>query len=146
MAIVYFPSLDQGDVVEVEFLTPSGSTVSMTLLVDSGFTGQSCFVLPTDAESLAQAAATPSQTAGALTGPQRRVVVTCRIPGLAFERSLMAILTDVSALALPPGIQGMAGLRFLRSFRRWGAAQSDDGTWRFFLSDDGEEPTKGTSE
>ncbi len=118
MAIVYFPSLDQGDVVEVVFLTPSGNTVSMRLLVDSGFTGQSCFVLPTDAESLAQAAAPASQTAGALSGTQRRVVVTCRIPGLSFERSLIAILADVAALALPPGIQGLAGLRFLRSFRR----------------------------
>src|SRR5436309_13566341 len=103
MAIVYFPSLDQGDVVDVVFLKPSGSAVSMSSLVDSGFTGQSCFVLPTDAEPLAQAAATPSQTAGALSGTQRRVVVTCRIPGLSFERSLIAILTDVSVLALPPG-------------------------------------------
>jgi len=119
MAIVYFPSLDHGDVVEVAFLTPSGSTVSMRLLVDSGFTGQSCFVLPADAEQLAQAAATPSQTAGALTGAQRRVVVTCHIPGLSFERSLMAIVADVSALALPPGGPSMAGLRFLRCFRRW---------------------------
>ena len=141
MAIVYFPSLDQGDVVEVVFLTPSGSAVSMPLLVDSGFTGQSCFVLPADAEQLAQAAAPPSQTAGALSGTQRRVVVTCRLPGLSFQRSLIAILADVSALDLPPGIQGMAGLRFLRSFRRWGAVQTDEGSWRFFLSDDLEEPT-----
>jgi predicted aspartyl protease len=143
MAIVYFPSPDAGDVVEVVFLKPGGSAVSMSLLVDSGFTGQSCFVLPADAEELAQAAATPSQTAGALSGTQRRVVVTCRIPGLSFEHSLLAILTDVSALDLPPGVRGMAGLRFLRSFRRWGAEQTGGGSWRFFLSDD---PEKSTDE
>ena len=141
MAIVYFPSLDHGDVVDVEFLKPDGSAVSMSLLVDSGFTGRSCFVLPADAEQLAQAAATPARTAGALSGTQRRVVVTCRIPGLSFQRTLLAILTDVSALDLPPGVHGMAGLRFLRSFRRWGAVQTDEGFWTFFLSDDLDEAT-----
>jgi hypothetical protein len=61
--------------------------------------------------------------------------------GLPFERSFLAILADVAALDLPPGIQGMAGLRFLRSFCRWGAVQTGEGSWRFFLSDDLEEPT-----
>jgi hypothetical protein len=117
----------------------------MPLLVDSGFTGQSCFVLPPDAEPLAQAAATSSQTAGALSGIQRRVVVTCRIPGLSFEGSFIAILADVSALDLPPGIQGLAGFRFLRSFRRWGAVRTDEGSWRFFLSDDLEESTNASA-
>ena len=50
MAIVYFPSLDKGDVVEVAFLKPSGGELNIRLLVDSGFTRQSCFVLPADAE------------------------------------------------------------------------------------------------
>ncbi len=136
MAIVFFPSLDHGDVVDVELLKPDGGAVSMPLLVDSGFTGESCFVLPADAEQLTQAAATPSRTAGALSGTQRRVVVTCRIPRLSFQRSFIAILTDVSVLDLPPGIHGLVGLRFLRSFRRWGAVQSDEGSWMFFLSDD----------
>jgi hypothetical protein len=67
--------------------------------------------------------------------------VTCRIPGLSFQRSFIAILADVSELDLPPGIEGMAGLRFLRSFRRWGAVQTNEGSWRFFLSDDLEEST-----
>ena len=136
MAIVYFPGLDHADVVDVQFLKPDGSTVRMTLLVDSGFTGQSSFVLPADAEKFAQAAAIPSRTAGALTGTQRRVVVTCRIAGLSFQRSMIAILAEVSALNLPPNVQGMAGLRFLRSFRRWGAVLNEGGSWKFFLSDD----------
>jgi hypothetical protein len=70
MAIVHFLSLDHGDVVDIDFLKPDGRVVSMTLLVDSGFVGQSCFVLPADAEELAQAPAAPSRTAGALSGTQ----------------------------------------------------------------------------
>jgi hypothetical protein len=81
VAIVYFASLDEGDVLEVVFVKPQGGEVLLPLLVDSGFTGQSSFVLPANAEDLAQAAAPTSQTAGALSGTQRRVVVTCRIPG-----------------------------------------------------------------
>jgi len=52
MAILYYPSLDDGDVIAVEFLKPDGDTVSKTLLIDSGFTGQSCFVLSQDAIDL----------------------------------------------------------------------------------------------
>jgi hypothetical protein len=136
MPTAYFRSLEQCDVIEVAFLKPAGGEVILPLLADSGFTGQSCFVLPLYAEDLAQAAAPASQTAGALSGAQRRVVVTCRIPGLAFHGSFTAILADTSSLALPPGIEGMAGLRFLRYFRRWGAERADDNSWRFLLSDE----------
>ena len=136
MPTVSFRSLDQCDVIEVAFQRPSGGEVILPLLVDSGFTGQSCFVLPAEFEELAQAAAPASQTAGALSGLQRRVVVTGRIPGLSFHGSFTAILADTSSLALPPGIQGLAGLRFLRHFRRWGAERADDSAWRFFLSDE----------
>ena len=108
----------------------------LPLLVDSGFTGQSCFVLPANVEEFAQAAAPASQTAGALSGTQRRVVVTCRIPGLSLHGSFTAIHADTSSLALPLGIEGMAGLRFLRHFRRWGAERAADSSWRFFLSDE----------
>ena len=134
MPNAYLRSLDQCDVIQVAFLKPAGGEVILPLLVDSGFTGQSSFVLPVNVEALAQAAAPASQTAGALSGIQRRVVVTCRIPGLSFLGSFTAILADTSSLALPPGIEGMAGLRFLRHFRRWGAERANDSSWRFFLS------------
>ena len=51
-----------------------------------------------------------------------------------FQRTLIAIVTDVSSLSLPSDIEGMAGLRFLRQFARWGAQRTDT-TWQFFLSD-----------
>ena len=41
MAVVYFPSLAECDVVEVELSHPSGSPTAKRLLVDSGFTGDS---------------------------------------------------------------------------------------------------------
>ncbi len=136
MVTVYFSSLEQGEAVEIAFVKPQGGEVILPLLVDSGFTGQSCFVLPPSAEELAQAPAPASQAAGALSGTQRRVLVTCRVPSLSFDRTVIAILADLSPLDLPPGIQGLAGLRFLRHFRRWGAEQIEDGSWRFFLSTD----------
>jgi predicted aspartyl protease len=66
MAIVFFSSLEQGEVLEVAFLKPQGGQVSLRLLVDSGFTGQSCFVLPEDENDLVHAPAPASQAAGAL--------------------------------------------------------------------------------
>jgi hypothetical protein len=138
MGVIYYPSLDDGDVVEVEFLKPDGATVFKTLLVDSGFTGQSCLILSRDAMDLSHAAVPASRTAGALAGMQPRVLIICRIPALAFQRALIAIITDIATLALPPGVEGMVGLRFLRHFARWGAELAADGNWRFFL-DNGEE-------
>jgi hypothetical protein len=134
MAIAYFPSLEDAETLEVVFLKPGGTEVSLRLLVDSAFSGRSCFVLPERAYDLAQAAAPASQATGALQGRQKRVVVSCRIPPLLFQRSEIAILADISRLALPAGIDGVAGLRFLRYFRRWGAERADDGAWRFFLA------------
>ena len=55
MTIIYYPSLSDGDVVEVQFLKPDGDAVFKTLFVDSGFTGQSCFVLSQDAMDLSHA-------------------------------------------------------------------------------------------
>ena len=136
MATVYFPSLNDADVVQVEFVKPAGDIRSASLLVDSGFTGQSCFVLPeTVGDELFQASVPPSQALGALRGLQNRAWVICRIPALSFERTLIAILGDLSPLSLPPGLDGLAGLRFLRQFASWGAEQTQDGHWRFFLSD-----------
>jgi hypothetical protein len=107
--------------------------VTFRLLVDSGFTGQSCFVLPQSASDLAHAPASTSQAAGALQGAQSRIVVMCAIPALSFQTAAIAILADTSGLALPPDVHGMVGLRFLRHFRRWGAEQTEGGDWRFFL-------------
>jgi len=136
MAIVYFPSLAEADTIEVTFTKPSGGEENLRLLVDSGFTGQSCFVLPENADDLAHAATTASQASGALQGTQRRVVVAARIDALSFANDVIAILADTSTLALPAATQGMVGLPFLRLFRRWGAEQSADGVWRFFLESD----------
>jgi hypothetical protein len=136
MAIAYFSSLGEAETVEVEFSKPQGGEVTFRLLVDSGFTGQSCFVLPENADDLAQAPAAASQAAGALHGTQKRIVVSCGIPALSFHVAAFAILADISPLVLPPGIQGIVGLRFLRHFRRWGAEQAEGGLWRFFLETD----------
>jgi hypothetical protein len=66
-------------------------------------------------------------------GTQQRAVVSCRVPALAFQATAVAILADLSGLALPPGVGGLAGLRFLRHFHRWGSEQTDRGDWNFFL-------------
>lgn len=136
MAITYFSSLEEAETLEVTFSKPQGGEVTLRFLVDSGFTGQSSFVLPGNADDLAHAPAAASQAAGAIQGTQQRVVVSCRIESLSFQCAALAILADTSLLALPPGIQGLVGLRFLRHFRRWGGEQTAEGSWRFFLATD----------
>jgi hypothetical protein len=135
MAIAYFPCLVDADTIEVTFFRPAGGAVALRLLVDSGFTGQSSFVLSDLAHDLAYTTAPSSQAAGAIQGRQHRVVVFCRVPGLPFQSVAIAILADLAPLALPAGVQGIAGLKFLRQFRRCGAEQDDLGAWRFFLAD-----------
>jgi hypothetical protein len=137
MATAYYPSLDEGEVVTVEFLTLQGDVRSRQLLVDSGFTGKSSVILGEDAVELVQAEVPPAQATGALQGPQNRAWVTCRIPALHFQRTVIAIITDIVPLLLPPGVQGMVGLSFLRLFGRWGSERTTSG-WRFFLSDTSE--------
>ena len=137
MAAVYFRSLDLAEVIDVEFLTLQGGARLFKLLVDSGFSGKSSVVLGRDASELVRAQVPPAQVSGALQGAQDRGWLTCRIPGLNFQCTIIAIITDTSVLSLPPGVQGMAGLSFLRQFARWGAEQTADG-WRFFLSNDNE--------
>lgn len=133
MPAAYFPCLVDADTIEVAFADPGGGTVVYRLLVDSGFTGQSSFILPTSAAHLAHAQAPTAATAGALQGVQNRIVVVCSIAALSFQTAMIAILADTSGLALPPGVDGMAGLRFLRHFNRWGAEQNPAAVWRFFL-------------
>src|SRR4030042_7053443 len=101
MATAYFPSLRPADAVDVEFVKPDGDVVPMRLLVDSGFPGQSSFVLPRHAKDLAQAQVQPSEAAGALRGIQDRAWVICRVPEVSFEGMLVAILADLSPLSLP---------------------------------------------
>jgi hypothetical protein len=48
---------------------------------------------------------------------------------------LIAIVADTSSLSLPGGVEGLAGLTFLRQFARWGAERRAKG-WQFSLSDD----------
>ena len=135
MAIVYFSSLTDAEVIDVEFVGLAGDSRSLRLLVDSGFTGKSSVVLAKEAKDLVRAELPGANTIGALQGVQERGWVTCRIPGLSFQRTLIAILTDISSLALPPQVDGMAGLNFLREFSRWGGEKTDNG-WQFFLSQD----------
>ena len=135
MAAVYFRSLDEAEVIDVEFLKPRGGARLLRLLVDSGFTGKSSVVLGREASELVRAQVPPAQVSGALQGAQNRGWVTCRIPELSFQCTIIGIITDTSVLSLPPGVQGMAGLSFLRQFARWGAEKTADG-WRFFLSND----------
>ena len=133
MAIVWFPSADAHDVVQIELRRLDGSMAPVRLLVDSGFAGESCFVLPEAAAEFALAAVSASHTAGALRGRQRRALVTCCIPELSFERHLIAIIADTSSLALPGDVAGIAGLSFLRQFERWGGRRRSRGDWEFFL-------------
>src|SRR4051812_1811841 len=124
MAVAFFPSLAEAETVEITFLKPDGGSATLRLLVDSGFIGQSSFVLPENADGLAHAAAPTSQAAGALQGTQKRVVVSCGIDALSFRITAIAILADTSRLVLPTAVQGIVGLRFLRNFRRWGAERA----------------------
>ena len=133
MAITYFSSLEDAEVVDVEFVGPEGSIAPMRLLVDSGFTGESSCILPRHVANLVLVPVPRSETAGALGGIQDRGWVVCRVPGVSFEKMMIAIFTDISPLCLPPEADGMVGLSFLRHFARWGAERAADRHWRFFL-------------
>jgi hypothetical protein len=133
MAIAYFPSLSDADIIEVAFATTHGSDLNLHLLVDSGFTGSSSFVLSPNVGYLALGPAFPGHVFGAIHGAQLRVIVNCSIPVLSYQATVVSILADLTPLGLPAGVDGMVGLQFLRRFRRWGAEKMDDGAWRFFL-------------
>jgi predicted aspartyl protease len=134
MASVSFPSTDAAEVVELEFMKAQGGIRTLRLMIDTGFTGRSSLVLGNDAAELIRAALPETQTTGALMGLQARAWVTCRLPALSFQSTVIAIVTDLSSLSLPSGIDGMVGLSFLRQFARWGAERTGQ-EWRFFLFD-----------
>ena len=50
MTTVYYPSLDDAEVIQVEFLTLQGGVRSLKLLVDSGFTGKSSVIIGNEAD------------------------------------------------------------------------------------------------
>lgn len=122
MAVAAFLFHEGCAVVELAFRrNDGGGTLVRRLLVDSGFTGKSAFVLaPSDSALLGQKPAPASDTAGAIQGRQRRIWVTCEVLSLGFHRALPAIVGDLTPLGLPAGIHGMAGLAFLSRFIRWG--------------------------
>ncbi len=136
MAVAYFPSIEQADILDVVFSISTGGEITLRLLVDSGFTGESCFVLSATAHELEQLPADDAQVKGALQGIQKRSMVVGRIPALSTHFKALAILADTANLALPPGIQGIVGLRFLRQFRRWGGEKTENGAWQLFLETD----------
>jgi hypothetical protein len=134
MRTIFWPSAEDAELIVVDFIKLDGESRSLKLLVDSGFTGGSSFVLGTDALDLVRAEYDPAEVVGAIHGQQNRAWVTCRMPAVRFQRTLIAIITDTATLSLPDGVHGLAGLTFLRQFLRWGATQTD-GAWEFFLSE-----------
>ena len=101
MGTVFFHSSEYAEVIEVEFVTISGEPRSLKLLVDSGFTGKSSFVLPEPSLDLVLAEHQPAQAIGALQGEQNRAWVTCRIPAISFQRTLVAIMSITSSRRVP---------------------------------------------
>ncbi len=134
MTSVFYSSLSDAEIVDVEFLKLDGDVRSLRLLVDSGFTGTSSLVLPVTAVDLIRAALPAKDITGALQGLHDRGWVTARVAGLDFQETVIAIITDTTSLALPSGVEGLAGLIFLRQFAGWGAQRTTNG-WQFFLSD-----------
>ena len=134
MASVFFPSLADAEVIDVKLLKLDGKFRSFRLLVDSGFTGTNSLVLPDSAVDVIRAALPATHTTGALRGLKDRGWVTCRIDDLSFQVTLIAIITDTTSLSLPPFVEGLAGLTFLRQFVSWESQRTANG-WQFFMSD-----------
>jgi hypothetical protein len=133
MTLAHFTSLAHAEVINVVFVDEKGGETTLRMQVDSGFVGRSSFVLPDTYVNLGQGDAPDSTAVGALRGVHRRVVVSVAIPALAYRTSGLAILAKPADLKLPQGVDGMAGLTFLRAFHRWGAEKDQSGRWRFFL-------------
>jgi hypothetical protein len=126
-------SLEDAEVVEVDFAHANGEALRLKFLVDSGFTGEESFVLRREESGLIQASIERALAAGALSGVQDRGWVICRVPSPAFEGMMIAIFSDLSPLCLPAFVDGIVGLSFLRHFARVGAERAANRQWRFFL-------------
>ena len=135
MPVAHFSFFQQLPTVLLTFHTSGPrEAIVRRLLIDSGFTGKSAFVLsPDDCERFRQRYAPPSQVTGALVGAHQRVWVKCSIPTLGFDTNLVAISSDLASCSLPAGIDGLAGLSFLSKFHRWGAELLSSREWEFFL-------------
>jgi predicted aspartyl protease len=66
MRTTSWPSAKDSELIEVEFITLNGDVRSLKLLVDTGFTGKSSFVLAEDAFDLVRADYHPVQAVGAI--------------------------------------------------------------------------------
>lgn len=77
MGTTFWPSAEDAELVEVDFIDLDGSSHSLKLLADTGFTGASSFVLGEDATGLVRAEYDPAEAV--------RAWVRCRVPGLAFN-------------------------------------------------------------
>ena len=136
MPVAHFAFFQQLPTVLATFHTSGPrEAIVRRLLVDSGFTGKSAFVLSTDdCERFRQRHAPPSQVTGALVGAHERVWVRCSVATLEFDATLVAISSDLASCSLPAGIDGLAGLAFLSKFHRWGAERLPSSDWEFVLA------------
>lgn len=135
MPVARFAFFQQLPAIVVTF-QPSGPhlAIERRLLVDSGFSGQSAFVLsPADCDRFRRRRAPRSQVAGALVGSHQRVWVKGSIATLRFSAHCIALSSDLAACSLPTGVDGLAGLAFLNQFERWGAERLAGGDWEFVL-------------
>ena len=87
MPIVRFPFHEGYPVVEVGFRQLGGEgSVTRKLLVNSGFTGRSAFVLPArDEKDLGIWRSASAHVRGALSGEQHRTWVMCLVPEIALR-------------------------------------------------------------
>lgn len=134
MPTVFFSSRDDGDLIEVELVKVGGAVRRVSLMVDSGFTGQSSFVLSSGIADVVHAPAPAGNVLGAIRGVHSRGLVVCQIPSMEFRRTQIAIITDEKSLSLLPGAEGLVGFRFLRHFKKWGGERLAPGVWNFFLT------------
>jgi len=134
MPTIHFASLPDAEIVSAEFEKLDGSIIARHLPVDTGFSGASGVLLSIQDADLMWAKLPFANTSGALQGQQQRGVVRVGIAGLLAPRGMAALFADLTSLSLPAGVQGMAGLSFLREFDRWGAERQSDGSWRFGLT------------
>jgi predicted aspartyl protease len=134
MSTASFSSLANADILEIELIPLTGEIQRVRLLVDSGFTGTSSLVLPSEFAEFIRADLPEAETSGALHGFQKRGWVSCQVVGMRSRQTVIAIFTDVSVLSLPDNVVGMVGLTFLRQFTQWGAALSATG-WQFSLTE-----------
>ena len=86
MTIAFFPSSPLAEAIDVTFSRLRGGDVTLRLLVDSGFTGPSSFVIGQDFEGAALNPAPALYAVGALQGIQHRGGAECDVGcGLAAE-------------------------------------------------------------